>query len=506
MEKGEVTQEKSDDLRRQGTEDVPSTPVASHEHADTQHVTPNPDINITDWNGPDDLDNPHNWPMATRVYHALAPALLGFGVTFGTSVYTPAISDIMRDFDISRTLALLGLTFFTFGLGIGPIATAPLSEGHGRKIVYLVATPIYLLFILGSGLSKSFYSLVICRFFAGVAGSPPLAVGAGTNADLFPPRQRAVATSMFLAAPFAGPALGPVVGGFAAQYKSWQWTQWCMIFVALSAFIIAAPMKETYKPQILKNRAKKHGITPPEDPAASKVKNAVALKVVRPLHMLCTEPAVFFFSLYNSFAFGVLFIFFAAFPYVFQRPPYSFTISQSGLTFISIGIGVLLGVVTCILVDRFLYQKQHRKAVAAGAQHVAPEHRLYSAMIGSGGIVVGLFWFGWCAQTGQNWGLVLVGAIPFAWGNICLFTSAALYLVDVYGPLNGASAIAANGLSRYSISAVFPLFTVQMYEALGIAWATSLLGFLALLMLPIPWVFFKWGPRIRAKSRYPQMG
>jgi len=36
-----------------------------------------------------------------------------------------------------------------------------------------------------------------------------------------------------------------------------------------------------------------------------------------------------------------------------------------------------------------------------------------------------------------------------------------LYLVDVYGPLNGASALAANGLVRYISGAVFPLFTVQ---------------------------------------------
>jgi len=50
------------------------------------------------------------------------------------------------------------------------------------------------------------------------------------------------------------------------------------------------------------------------------------------------------------------------------------------------------------------------------------------------------------------------------------------------------------------------LTTTAVYEALGIGWATSLLGFLALFMLPIPWVFFKWGPSIRAKSKYPQMG
>lgn len=84
-------------------------------------------------------------------------------------------------------------------------------------------------------------------------------------------------------------------------------------------------------------------------------------------------------------------------------------------------------------------------------------------------------------------------------------TSTALYMVDVYGPLNGASAIAANGIFRYTLGAVFPLFAVQMYSKLGTGWATSLIGFLSVLMLPIPWVFFKWGPTIRDRSRYPMM-
>jgi hypothetical protein len=132
---------------------------------------------------------------------------------------------------------------------------------------------------------------------------------------------------------------------------------------------------------------------------------------------------VFFFSIYTSFAFGVLFLLFAAIPFIFQRPPYSFTVSQAGLAFISVGIGVLFGVTTCILVDRTFYQKQHHKALAKGDTHVAPEHRLYSAMIGSPGIVIGLFWFGWCASTGQHWAASLAGAVPFAWGNICLFVS-----------------------------------------------------------------------------------
>lgn len=43
-----------------------------------------------------------------------------------------------------------------------------------------------------------------------------------------------------------------------------------------------------------------------------------------------------------------------------------------------------------------------------------------------------------------------------------------MYLVDTYGPTNGASAMAANGLLRYTCGAIFPLFTVQS-ESLLIA-------------------------------------
>lgn len=87
-------------------------------------------------------------------------------------------------------------------------------------------------------------------------------------------------------------------------------------------------------------------------------------------------------------------------------------------------------------------------------------------------------------------------------GNVTVFISAALYLIDVYGPLSGASAMAAIGILRYTLGAAFPLFTVQMYEELGIKWATGLLAFVCVAMLPIPLVFYRYGPAIRRRSRY----
>ena len=89
-------------------------------------------------------------------------------------------------------------------------------------------------------------------------------------------------------------------------------------------------------------------------------------------------------------------------------------------------------------------------------------------------------------------------------GNVTVFISAALYLIDVYGALSGASAMAAIGILRYLLGAAFPLFTVQMYDRLGIKWATALLGFICVVMLPIPLVFYKFGPAIRRRSNYSE--
>ncbi|OKL61553.1 hypothetical protein UA08_03457 [Talaromyces atroroseus] len=186
-------------------------------------------------------------------------------------------------------------------------------------------------------------------------------------------------------------------------------------------------------------------------------------------------------GLYVSCAFGTLFSFFAAVPYTFSSV-YVFTIDQSGLVFLSIAIGCFLGIITIFFIP--------------------PEHRLYSAMIGSLGLPLSLFWFGWCAREGISWAVPAVAIIPFAFRNICVFVSIMQYSGYTYKGNVVASSASANCLARYTFSGIFPLFTIQMYERLGIDWASSLLGFVALALLPIPWVLFKFGSKIRAKSSY----
>ncbi|KAE9375192.1 MFS multidrug transporter-like protein [Stipitochalara longipes BDJ] len=460
---------------------------------------------VLDWDGPDDPENPHNWPVGKKIMHIIAPAVISLTASFGSSVISPAFPALEKQWGISTTVSILPLTTYVLALGLGPVIAAPISETYGRHIVYLISTPLGAIFTLGAGFSQNIWTLCILRFFAGLTFSPALSIGAGSNADVVTTKNRATASAFYILSPFLGPALGPVIGSFVTVRKSWRWTQWTVIFFAIFSFILTLFTHETYKKTILLRRLKTRGLPPPPSPFPStiaKFKFFITVTLIRPVHMLITEPIVGFFSLYVAFNFAVLFAFFAAFPLVFESV-YGFDTEQSGLVFIAIGVGCVLAVPSVILCDIYLYQPRFRASIAAGKGGVvAPEYRLYPAMMGSVGLPLGLFWFAWTSKKDVSWASPVVAAIPFAWGNLSIFLSAANYLIDTYQALNGASALAANGLLRYVLGAVFPLFTIQMYKGLGIGWATSLLGFVTVALMPVPWVLFKYGREIRARSSY----
>jgi multidrug resistance protein len=427
----------------------------------------------------------------------------------------------MAKFNVGVSVALLPLSLYVLALGFGPILAAPLSETYGRKIVYLISPPLGAIFTLGAGFANNPETLIICRFFAGLFFSPSVAIGSGTLADIFIPAERGVATVLYVMTPFLGPALGPVIGAFVSVRKNWRWTQWVIIWFAIASWVPVLFMSETYSKVILGRRAKAAELTrkattgtlramasitsvltPAVKAPPNPIRYFITTTLLRPLTMLATEPIVLCFSLYIGFDFAVLYSFFAAFPYVFRKQ-YDFSREENGLVFLSIGTGSLLAGVTALICDKFFYQREVQRSHAAGnAGAVHPEHRLYAAMMGSLGLPISLFIFAFTARPSVHWIVPILAAVPFAWGNLLIFISASWYIIDTYGPMNGASAFSATGIVRYLLGCVFPLFTLNMYEGLGIDGATSLLAGVTVLLMPIPWVLFKYGQAIRGKSSY----
>ena len=462
-----------------------------------------------DWDSPEDKSNPQNWPQWKKWYITFTVALICLCVSLGSSLYVAGVPSLMVEFGVSQELCISGLTFYLIGLAVGPAIAAPLSEVFGRRWIYFFSLPISMLFAMGIGLSKNIYSVLILRFFAGFFASPAMAVAAGSISDLWKFQNMGFAMAMFCLAPFLGPVLGPIIGGFAAEQKGWKWTMWIYLMASglILPFVLLLP--ETYKPVILALRAKKRGVNLYKPPVNKQFfKNLAVNNLLRPMQMLMVEPIVSIFTIYISFVFAVLFGFFEAFPIIFQGT-YGMSLGVSGLPFLGVGIGLIGGVIFFVILDKTIYNPKNPDGTRGKRDENGnlifgpPENKLLSGKVGAICLPIALFWLAWTGRTNSvHWMAPIAAGVPFGFGLILVFFSVVYYFSMSYPPASLASALAANNLVRYLLASVFPLFTVQMYDRLHIDWATSLFAFIALAMVPVPFVFQRYGAKLRGKSKF----
>ena len=209
------------------------------------------------------------------------------------------------------------------------------------------------------------------------------------------------------------------------------------------------------------------------------------------------KPLAAVVSIYTAYNFSMIFSFFGSYSYVYGSV-YQFDAKQVGLCYIAVVCGFLMAIVTFGFFDITKY----RPEMVRTNGRVAPEHRLYSALFGCWLIPIGLFWYAWVPRPEIKWIVPVLAGFPFGWGVLASFLSCMSYLVDTYQATNSASAVAANGVIRFALGASFPLFIIQVYEHLGIHWAGSLFAFIAVAMIPVPWIFFWKGKELRRRSHY----
>lgn len=107
--------------------------------------------------------------------------------------------------------------------------------------------------------------------------------------------------------------------------------------------------------------------------------------------------------------------------------------------------------------------------------------------------------FAWTCTPNVHWVFPILASIPFGAGNALCFIYASNYLVHSYG-IYAASALAGNAVLRSLLGGTLPLAAPALYRKLGPHWAGTLLGLLELALVPIPFVFYRYGHRIRRKS------
>lgn len=115
-------------------------------------------------------------------------------------------------------------------------------------------------------------------------------------------------------------------------------------------------------------------------------------------------------------------------------------------------------------------------------------------------IPIGEIWFAWTGTPNVHWILPIIAGIPFGMGNCAVFIYASNYLVYSYD-IYAASALAGNAVLRSVMGAVMPLAGAAMYSSLGAHWAGTLLALLEAICIPIPFIFYRYGWKIRSKSK-----
>ncbi|KAF2150202.1 MFS general substrate transporter [Myriangium duriaei CBS 260.36] len=459
------------------------------------------DLTVIDWDGPNDPENPKNWSTPKKFFVTFLICLLTTAVYIGSAIYSPGEQLVAKEFGVSEEVAILGLCLFVAGYGLGPMVWAPMSEVPqiGRTPIYIITLAIFVVFQLGAALPHNLGMFLAFRFLTGLFGSPVLATGGATLADIYPPKKQAYALSVWGMSAVAGPTLGPTVASFAVVAKGWRWSIWELMWLSGFALVVLFfCLPETSSTNILFRKMKRISKITGNDQLTTEAllegehmtgKDIAMMVLVRPITLNFQEPMVFFLNMYIALIYGLLYCWFESFPIVFMQI-YKFSPGVFGLSYLGILCGALITLGPFFAYLRFVQEKQFD---ANG--NIQPEKRLIPAMVGCFAIPICLFWFGWSAGR-THWIVPIIGSAWFSVGAFLLFNSILSYLGDAY-PNYVASVYAGNDLLRSSFGTGFPLFATQMYTRLGVDWASSLLGFLSIAFIPIPFVLYKYGKTLR---------
>ncbi len=276
-------------------------------------------------------------------------------------------------------------------------------------------------------------------------------------------------------------------------------------------------IKETYSPTLLQKNAKIRRTETEDERYWSRYDQRLGflelmkVNLSRPLIMAVKEPICVFWNVYiaiiygNAYAHplhhyahpvpGLLYLCFVAYPIVFQGTR-GWSLGISGLAFVGIGIGSLITICS----EPFIRHMINSHKPEPGSNRPPPEAAMSIVCIAAILCPIGELWFAWtCVPASIHWAIPIAAGIPFGAGNTAVFIYASNYLVHSYG-IYAASAMAGNSLVRSLLGGTLPLVGPALYKRLGANWAGTLLGMLEIIIIPIPFIFYRYGAKIRMKS------
>ncbi|CCD22927.1 Flr1p NDAI_0A07730 [Naumovozyma dairenensis CBS 421] len=464
---------------------------------------------LVGWNGPEDPDNPQNWSTLKKTIVIFNVMLLTAVTYMGSSIYTPGEEQIRKEFHVGHVVATLNLSLYVLGYGLGPIVFSPLTEiaKIGRQQTYTLTFFCFTILQIGAATVHNIGGLIVIRFFTGIFCSPALATGAATIADVVSPEIVPIFLAIWSIGAMVAPIIGPLLGATMVISKGWRWIFWLLLWMSAATLIILTFFfPETSANNILSRRAsrirnktgdKSYYTVQEKLDSDTTTERFLINTFYRPFKLIAKEPMILVLDVYLALCYGAFYLFFEAFPIVFVGI-YHFTLIETGLAYFGFCVGCCIAFPALMV---FLH-----KVVRPRFENntFTPEVFLILAMCVSWSLPTSLFLFGWAAST--HWIVPIIAQIFFVLCVFNLFQCTFSYLAMAY-PKYTASVFAGNSLFRASFACAFPLFGQAMYNNLAIdgypvGWGSSLIGFFCMALAATPFVLYKYGPALRARSAY----
>lgn len=458
-----------------------------------------PDAVYIDWPA-DDPENPFNWPKARKWLLVSVCFMFTACTAFNGCGYPSASFQAAHDLHTTQLVYLCGNTAFLFAVSSAPLVLAPLSEVYGRSPIYLTAALIFTVLFIPQALAKSITTIIVVRFFQGMAASVGNSLVAGSVSDVFHANERGLPMSLYSIAVYISQGVSPYVSSVTVNRASWRIMFWWQGGMSLLTYLAMwVVLKETRGPVLLSRRAKKltketgrlHKCRADDERLSFLI--MVKVSLFRPMQYLILEPVVLSFSLWIGFLWGIIFISLEAIPIVFAE--YGWNSEQQHMVLLTIAVGGVIGYFA-----NFHQEKLYAAAAKRHGGKPPPEARLYYAAVGAVLVPVGLFIFAWTGRTGITPAAPIIGLTIFNAALYPVYLAVFSYLADCYERY-ASSALAAQSFLRNAFAATFPLFSQQMYDQLTPKYASTLLACIASVLGVVPFALLKYGDQIRKRSR-----
>lgn len=331
-----------------------------------------------------------------------------------------------------------------------------------------------------------------------------MSVAAGSLADIFAKDEMSTPLLLYTISPFVGPGVLPLISGFINSSVYFRWTFYVMlIWTGVLVVMIVLFVPETYQPVLLKKKAARLRKTTgdnrfyaPLERDPTSLFESTVMSCKKPILLIFKDYMTLALCFYTGFALAIVYLFFIALPYIYKTV-FEFKLASQGLAF----LGLIIGMALASLASPSLFNKQYLRLIEKNGGVHKPEFKFLPLMAGVFFIPVGLFIMAWTSYPHLHWIGPIIGSSIFGAGTVLIFNGVFAYTVDAYR-LYAASAMATNTFIRCTMSGVFPLFGLQMYEGMGIQWATTFLALIACAMIPVPFILYKYGPYLRSKSSF----